>query len=61
MAGARQSGIHPLYGRCVSAWNDQGFAHTASDPRRMKRTDYFPGLGWMITASTWATALKPAP
>ena len=38
---------------CVSAWNDQGFPHTANDPRRLMRTDYFPGLGWMIEAATW--------
>ena len=39
---------------CVSAWNDQGFPHTAHDPARMQRTDYFPGLGWMITAELWS-------
>ena len=39
---------------CVSAWNDQGFGHTSSgDPSLLRRTDYFPGLGWMISASTW--------
>ena len=40
--------------RCVSAWHDQGFPHTASDPQLLTRTDYFPGLGWMIEAETWA-------
>ena len=39
---------------CVSAWHDQGFPHTAADPRLLTRTDYFPGLGWMIEAATWA-------
>ena len=38
---------------CVSAWNDQGFPHTATDARQLLRTDYFPGLGWMIRAATW--------
>jgi len=38
---------------CVSAWNDQGFPHTTTDKRRLQRTDYFPGLGWMISASIW--------
>jgi len=39
---------------CVSAWNDQGFPHTTADPKRLQRTDYFPGLGWMISAEIWA-------
>ena len=38
---------------CVSAWHDQGFPHTAADPRLLTRTDYFPGLGWMIEKRTW--------
>ena len=38
---------------CISAWNDQGFRHTAQDPSRLFRTDYFPGLGWMIPATVW--------
>ncbi|KAL1504362.1 hypothetical protein AB1Y20_010768 [Prymnesium parvum] len=38
---------------CVSAWNDQSFPHTATDARQLLRTDYFPGLGWMIRAATW--------
>jgi len=38
---------------CVSAWNDQGFPHTARSASRLQRTDYFPGLGWMISADIW--------
>ncbi len=39
---------------CASAWNDQGFSHTISgDVAALRRTDYFPGLGWMITAAVW--------
>ncbi|KAL3905607.1 MAG: hypothetical protein SGPRY_010856, partial [Prymnesium sp.] len=47
---------------CVSAWNDQGFPHTSTDPRELMRTDFFPGLGWMIQASTWKelSAVWPA-
>ncbi|CAE8618991.1 unnamed protein product, partial [Polarella glacialis] len=37
---------------CVSAWNDNGFQ--VSDEKRLFRTDYFPGLGWMIQNSTWS-------
>lgn len=38
---------------CVSAWNDNGFNELVSDERRLFRTDYFPGLGWMIQKDTW--------
>ncbi|CAE7203368.1 Mgat1 [Symbiodinium natans] len=38
---------------CVSAWNDNGFLELAPDEHRLFRTDYFPGLGWMIRNSTW--------
>jgi len=38
---------------CVSAWNDNGVAGQVSDERRLFRTDYFPGLGWMIRSETW--------
>lgn len=38
---------------CVSSWNDNGFKALASDEQRLFRTDYFPGLGWMIRA--WGT------
>eukprot|EP00438_Fugacium_kawagutii_P001246 Skav223442 [mRNA] locus=scaffold350:708423:708698:+ [translate_table: standard] len=33
---------------CISSWNDNGFSDIATDERRLFRTDYFPGLGWMI-------------
>ncbi|CAD7940645.1 unnamed protein product [Amoebophrya sp. A120] len=32
---------------CASGWNDNGFKNSARDPRRIWRTDFFPGLGWM--------------
>jgi len=38
---------------CVSAWNDNGFKGLVSNERRLFRTDYFPGLGWMIRNNTW--------
>ncbi|CAE8672674.1 unnamed protein product, partial [Polarella glacialis] len=40
---------------CVSAWHDNGFRELVSDERRLFRTDYFPGLGWMIRKDTWAS------
>jgi len=38
---------------CVSAWNDNGFRQLVADERRLFRTDYFPGLGWMVQKDTW--------
>lgn len=38
---------------CVSAWNDNGFKGIVSNERRLFRTDYFPGLGWMVRNETW--------
>lgn len=40
---------------CVSAWNDNGkpnLIDTAS-PELLYRTDFFPGLGWMLTKDLW--------
>jgi alpha-1,3-mannosyl-glycoprotein beta-1,2-N-acetylglucosaminyltransferase len=39
---------------CVSAWNDNGKRDmVADDPELLYRTDFFPGLGWMLEKSTW--------
>eukprot|EP00930_Biecheleria_cincta_P033670 TRINITY_DN23327_c0_g1_i2.p1 TRINITY_DN23327_c0_g1~~TRINITY_DN23327_c0_g1_i2.p1 ORF type:complete len:685 (+),score=123.34 TRINITY_DN23327_c0_g1_i2:62-2116(+) len=38
---------------CISAWNDNGFPGQVSDETKFFRTDYFPGLGWMIQNTTW--------
>jgi hypothetical protein len=32
----------------VSAWNDNGFLGKVSDPFQLRRTEYFPGLGWLL-------------
>ncbi|CAJ1459504.1 unnamed protein product [Effrenium voratum] len=39
---------------CVSAWNDNGVPSLVSNEKRLFRTDYFPGLGWMIQNTTWS-------
>jgi alpha-1,3-mannosyl-glycoprotein beta-1,2-N-acetylglucosaminyltransferase len=41
---------------CVSAWNDNGKAGLIDDKSAdlLYRTDFFPGLGWMITKDLWA-------
>lgn len=40
---------------CISAWNDNG-ANDIIDRNRVEqlyRTDFFPGLGWMLTKELW--------
>lgn len=40
---------------CVSAWNDNGrdgFVDPGK-PSLLYRTDFFPGLGWMVTKEVW--------
>lgn len=41
---------------CVSAWNDNGKLDLidTSSPDLLHRTDFFPGLGWMVTKAVWA-------
>ena len=38
---------------CASSWNDHGQAALVRDATRLLRTDFFPGLGWMLTARLW--------
>lgn len=39
---------------CVSAWNDNGKDSLVDDdPELLYRTDFFPGLGWMMTKDLW--------
>ncbi|CAL1677609.1 unnamed protein product [Lasius platythorax] len=40
---------------CVSAWNDNGKAGLVDEhaPYLLYRTDFFPGLGWMLTRDLW--------
>ncbi len=38
---------------CASSWNDHGQARLVRDAARLERTDFFPGLGWMLTAALW--------
>lgn len=53
-------GTHPILEAdptlwCVSAWNDNGKPNLVdtSSPHLLYRTDFFPGLGWMLTKSLW--------
>ncbi|GAB4813763.1 hypothetical protein N2152v2_000809 [Parachlorella kessleri] len=38
---------------CVSSWNDHGQDRFVRDQRRLYRSDFFPGLGWMTNRATW--------
>eukprot|EP00208_Stichococcus_sp_RCC1054_P006238 CAMPEP_0206141720 /NCGR_PEP_ID=MMETSP1473-20131121/13874_1 /ASSEMBLY_ACC=CAM_ASM_001109 /TAXON_ID=1461547 /ORGANISM="Stichococcus sp, Strain RCC1054" /LENGTH=454 /DNA_ID=CAMNT_0053536399 /DNA_START=73 /DNA_END=1437 /DNA_ORIENTATION=- len=38
---------------CVSSWNDHGQKQFVDDPLRILRSDFFPGLGWMLRRDTW--------
>ncbi|GMT33654.1 hypothetical protein PFISCL1PPCAC_24951, partial [Pristionchus fissidentatus] len=40
---------------CVSAWNDNGGKDLTDrrDGAKLWRTDFFPGLGWMLRAEVW--------
>ena len=45
---------------CTSAWHDNGFGNTATDPKRLLRTGFFPGLGWLLTRALYKGELEPA-
>ena len=38
---------------CVSAWNDNGLEEFAQNPSSFYRSDFFPGLGWMMKRKLW--------
>ncbi|XP_030828404.1 alpha-1,3-mannosyl-glycoprotein 2-beta-N-acetylglucosaminyltransferase [Strongylocentrotus purpuratus] len=39
---------------CVSAWNDNGRdSRIEKNPGLLYRTDFFPGLGWMLSRDVW--------
>lgn len=40
---------------CVSAWNDNGKRNLVdmNHSELLYRSDFFPGLGWMITKDLW--------
>eukprot|EP00434_Breviolum_minutum_P041988 symbB.v1.2.037358.t1/scaffold5495.1/size26502/3 len=38
---------------CVSAWNDNGRSDLVKNATAIYRTDFFPGLGWMLLSSFW--------
>ena len=40
----------------ASAWNDNGFSANA-EPGALRRTTWFPGLGWLLPRKLWETEL----
>ncbi|XP_005952540.2 protein O-linked-mannose beta-1,2-N-acetylglucosaminyltransferase 1 [Haplochromis burtoni] len=44
---------------CISAWNDQGYEHTAEDPALLYRVESMPGLGWVLKKSLYKDELEP--
>ncbi len=42
----------------VSAWSDNGFKGRVMDKYALRRTDYFPGLGWMLTRRLYKSELE---
>ena len=56
---------HPILKRdptlwCVSAWNDNGKRELIDESAKdlLYRTDFFPGLGWMLTKKLWDEELS---
>ncbi|KAL4585104.1 hypothetical protein LXL04_009718 [Taraxacum kok-saghyz] len=37
----------------ISSWNDNGQKQFVHDPYALYRSDFFPGLGWMLSKPTW--------
>lgn len=42
----------------VSAWNDNGFAGRVHDVYQLHRTEFFPGLGWLLPKSLYKGELE---
>ena len=36
-----------------SAWNDNGMVGRVPDPEAVYRSDFIPGLGWMLPCRIW--------
>ena len=42
----------------VSAWNDNGFKDKVNDASMIKRTEFFPGLGWLLPRELYKNELE---
>lgn len=43
---------------CISAWNDNGLKGKVRSKYALKRTEFFPGLGWLVTRSLYKGELE---
>jgi len=53
----------PLYKKdpsiyCITSWNDNGQRGLSLDPRVLLRTDFFIGLGWMVSRAIYKDELE---
>jgi hypothetical protein len=42
----------------ISAWNDNGYRGRVDDPFALARTEYFPGLGWLMSRKLYKGELE---
>lgn len=42
----------------ISAWNDNGIHSLSVNPSKLYRTDFFPGLGWVLAKDLWQRELE---
>jgi alpha-1,3-mannosyl-glycoprotein beta-1,2-N-acetylglucosaminyltransferase len=42
----------------ISAWNDNGFKEKVRDPFSLRRTEFFPGLGWLLPRQVYDNELR---
>jgi hypothetical protein len=42
----------------ISAWNDNGFTQNVRDPYQLHRSEFFPGLGWLLTRKLYKQELE---
>lgn len=42
----------------VSAWNDNGFKERIGNPYKLYRTEFFPGLGWLLPRALYKNELE---
>jgi hypothetical protein len=42
----------------ISAWNDNGFKGKVQDPHAIRRTEFFPGLGWILPRKLYKQELE---
>eukprot|EP00605_Chrysophyceae_sp_TOSAG23-4_P002916 GSChrysophyteH1.ASY1.ANO1.3211.1 assembled CDS len=42
----------------VSSWSDNGYKNKVDDPYALSRTEFFPGLGWLLSRKLYKTELE---